>query len=182
LVLFREVTIDKAKFSETITETKDGEINSTVTDLINSTIIKSETYKGMEPVGIWLLSKEGKVDSLNYDFKLVYTSEKCEASDQLLNKKNTKDTITYFSQKLDYKSISYPTKAIQNNISGKVIVKFTVTEESKITDICILNGVHPTIDKEAMRFIKNIEITNPTSINGIPVNQCMTQPVTFNLF
>jgi len=50
---------------------------------------------------------------------------------------------------LDYigKNTNYPEVAKENNIQGKVIVRFCVTSKGGVSQVSILNGVDPELDK-----------------------------------
>src|SRR5664280_1854594 len=45
----------------------------------------------------------------------------------------------------------YPEIAKENNIQGKVIVRFCVTPKGGVSQVSVLKGVDPELDKEAMR-------------------------------
>ena len=45
----------------------------------------------------------------------------------------------------------YPEEAKKSRIEGRVITKFTITKEGKLTKVRILRGVHPLLDQEAVR-------------------------------
>jgi len=53
-------------------------------------------------------------------------------------------------------SIEYPVTAINNGICGVVYVKFSINERSKISDIKILRGIEPVLDKEVVSVLDNI--------------------------
>ena len=48
---------------------------------------------------------------------------------------------------------NYPENAKKNQIQGKVIVRFCVTEKGRINKISILKGVDPELDAEALRVV-----------------------------
>jgi hypothetical protein len=50
--LGKEVSQDKAKFSQTIIQNADGTVTTEIKDLKKDEIIRSETFKGNEPYGI----------------------------------------------------------------------------------------------------------------------------------
>lgn|GEM_PF-6225298 len=53
-------------------------------------------------------------------------------------------------------SIEYPETAINNGICGVVYVKFSINEKSKISDIKILRGIEPVLDKEVVSVLDNL--------------------------
>jgi protein TonB len=63
-------------------------------------------------------------------------------------------------------NIHYPPVALENNIAGKVYVKFTVDKEGKITNPELLRGIGGGCDEEAMRILKLMPDWNPGKQNG----------------
>ena len=63
-------------------------------------------------------------------------------------------------------NIHYPPVALENNISGKVYVKFTVDKEGKITNTELLKGIGGGCDEEAMRILKLMPDWIPGRQNG----------------
>ena len=49
----------------------------------------------------------------------------------------------------------YPKKAKKAGIQGRVVVRFTIDEKGRMTDVQLVRGVHPLLDKEALRVIKS---------------------------
>lgn len=50
----------------------------------------------------------------------------------------------------------YPEIAKENNIQGKVIVRFCVTPKGGVSQVSVLKGVDPELDKEAMRVVTTL--------------------------
>jgi TonB family protein len=78
-------------------------------------------------------------------------------------------------------NIQYPKAAIKKNIQGTVIVQFIVTKEGKVQDVIIDKSVHPSLDKEAIRLIKNSPNWIPAQQDGKKVNSYKKQPIVFML-
>jgi protein TonB len=51
--------------------------------------------------------------------------------------------------------LEYPAEAVENHVSGKVIVKFVVNHKGFIERAEILKGVHPVLDEEALSVINS---------------------------
>lgn len=83
----------------------------------------------------------------------------------------------------DYLSanIRYPEDAIKRKIEGTVVVQFVVTKEGKVRQVVIARSVHPSLDKEAIRLIKNSPDWVPARKNGRNVNSYKRQPIIFKL-
>ena len=66
-------------------------------------------------------------------------------------------------------NIHYPTVAAENGVQGRVVVGFVVERDGSITDVKILRGVDPSLDREAMRVVKNMPKWTPGKQNGSAV-------------
>lgn len=77
--------------------------------------------------------------------------------------------------------MQYPPIAAENNIQGQVVVGFVIEENGTITNVHVLNGVDPLLDKEAVRVIKSMPKWNPGTQDGKPVRVKYSVPVNFGL-
>ena len=76
--------------------------------------------------------------------------------------------------------LTYPEEAKNKGIEGRVIVQFVITEDGKLTNVKILRGVHPLLDKEAVRAIKSApQAWKPGTVRDKPVRCTYTFPVIF---
>jgi len=84
-----------------------------------------------------------------------------------------------------YKYISehtrYPMIAYENNIQGKVFVRFCVTAQGTVEQVSILKGVDPDLDAEAMRVVKTFPPFRPGRQDGRPVPVWYIVPITFQI-
>lgn len=78
-------------------------------------------------------------------------------------------------------NINYPTIAAENGVQGRVVVGFVVERDGSITDVKILRGVDPSLDREAMRVVKSMPRWNPGKQNGSAVRVKYQVPVSFRL-
>ena len=78
-------------------------------------------------------------------------------------------------------NIKYPTVAAENGVQGRVLVGFVVERDGSITDVNILRGVDPSLDREAMRVVKSMPRWNPGKQNGSAVRVKYQVPVSFRL-
>ncbi len=78
-------------------------------------------------------------------------------------------------------NIKYPVIAAENGIEGRVIVQFVVSKTGSISDVRVVRGVDPSLDKEAVRVVSNMPNWTPGRQNGTTVNVRFTLPVTFRL-
>ncbi len=63
-------------------------------------------------------------------------------------------------------NIKFPRNAQEIGLSGKVQVQFVVDIDGSLSQIKILRGVHPTIDKEVLRVIENSPKWEPAMQSG----------------
>ena len=84
--------------------------------------------------------------------------------------------INYYSS-----HINYPAAALENGIQGRVICSFVVEKNGSIGDVKVVKSVDPSLDKEAVRVIRNMPKWNAGKQNGLPVRVKFTVPVTFRM-
>ncbi len=77
--------------------------------------------------------------------------------------------------------IKYPTMAAENNIQGRVVVKFVVQKDGKVGEVVVLRGTDPDLDKEAVRVVKTLPNFIPGKMNGQAVSVWYTLPINFKL-
>lgn len=78
-------------------------------------------------------------------------------------------------------NLRYPELAQQNNVEGKVMVKFTVEKDGSISNPTIMKGVDKDLDKEAIRVVSKMPKWNPGKNNGVAVRSYFYLPVVFKL-
>jgi TonB family protein len=83
--------------------------------------------------------------------------------------------------KFIYDNIKYPELAKKNNIQGKVIVRFCVTDKGTVDHVAIVRGVDPSLDEEAIRVVKMLPLWKPGKQGGKPVNVWYSAPIIFSL-
>lgn len=79
------------------------------------------------------------------------------------------------------KNLIYPPEAVKNGIFGRITVQFAVTSAGKISDIKILRGVDPLLDKETVRVLATSPDWIPAKVGGKEVKQQFVIPVVFIL-
>ena len=78
-------------------------------------------------------------------------------------------------------NIRYPESAQQNDIQGRVIVKFVVEKDGSIGNVTVVKGVDRDLDREAIRVVKKMPRWQPGKNNGVAVRSYFNLPVTFRL-
>ncbi len=77
--------------------------------------------------------------------------------------------------------IQYPEIARENNVQGRVILQFTIEKDGSLTNIKVVRGVDPTLDKEALRVVSSSPKWKPGRIRDKAVRVTYTFPVDFRL-
>jgi Ca-activated chloride channel family protein len=76
-------------------------------------------------------------------------------------------------------NLKYPAEAINNNISGKVIVQFTVNTDGSLSDIKVIRSLGFGCDEEVIRLIEAMPSWMPGKQRGKAVKTTMILPVNF---
>jgi TonB family protein len=191
--LGKEVAQDKAKFSQTIIQNADGTVTTEITDIKKSEIVRSETFKGNEPYGIWKLRYGKDYKTIDYNFPLIYSDEKC--NDSLPIKTNDffqdNDSLNYKAPKISTgeltiyqfigKNVIYPTRA-KEGIQGTVYLQLTLTKEGTFENIVVKRGTNILLDKEAVRVLRQLKFSSPPTINGQAYTfKCLALPIKYRL-
>lgn len=77
--------------------------------------------------------------------------------------------------------LNYPKKAVKNGIQGRVILQFTVDADGIVSNVILLRGVEPSLDREAIRVVSSSPKWLPGQKEGKPVSITYTFPVVFQL-
>lgn len=78
-------------------------------------------------------------------------------------------------------NILYPETARQNDIQGRVVVKFIVEKDGSIGHATIVKSVDKDLDSEALRVVNKMPKWQPGRNNGVAVRSYFNLPVTFKL-
>lgn len=81
------------------------------------------------------------------------------------------------------KNVKYPENAKENNVEGKVLLKFVISNQGEIRDIEVINKIKYGygLEEEAIRVLKKMPRWTPGKQNGKPVNVYFTLPISFKL-
>jgi len=148
--LVDEVSQKKGKYSKSIIHNQDSSIETEIRDIKSNKVIYSQTYKGDEPVGVWVNFIGTQNQVLDYSFNVRYSSSHCRDSipnikDYMVNN----DSLKYIAPKLQgysnlyqfiEKNIRYPEGVREKNIQGVVEVAFRVTPAGTVEDILVIKG------------------------------------------
>ncbi|WP_338873034.1 TonB family protein [Spirosoma sp. SC4-14] len=80
------------------------------------------------------------------------------------------------------KNIQYPLSALKDRAEGQVVVSFVVCEDGTLCDYTVVEKVHPSLDREALRVIKKTTGNwIPGVSNGKRVRVKYNAPINFHL-
>jgi TonB family protein len=191
--LEKEVPESQAKFSQTVIENTDGTTTTEVRSLKKNEIVRSETFKGKEPYGIWKFRYSNGFKMIDYNFPLIYSEERCNDSlpFSISDYFENNDSLDYTAPKISTgeltiyqyfgKNIFYPVFARENGIQGTVYLQLTLTATG-VENIVVKRGVHISLDKEAVRVLREVKFNSPPTINDQPyIFKCLVLPIKFNL-
>ena len=85
--------------------------------------------------------------------------------------------------KMLLENLRYPDDAMEQGISGRVLVAYTVTADGRACGIRIMRGLYPSIDREALRVANLLKYFkfSPGRISGHAVDVNMVLPISFSL-
>jgi len=75
----------------------------------------------------------------------------------------------------------YPEIAKENGVQGKVMLQFTVNADGSVSNVKVLRGVDPSLDKEAVRVVSSSPKWKPGKQRDRAVKVTYTFPVVFQL-
>ena len=79
------------------------------------------------------------------------------------------------------RNIKYPDYERDNNIQGKVLLRFVVDSNGDVSDIQIIRHVSKGLDEEALRVVKHLPSFKPGIHRGQTVNVYFNLPIVYRL-
>lgn len=79
-----------------------------------------------------------------------------------------------------YLHINYPEKAQAQGIEGQLMLEFTIGTEGAVSDIEVIDSLHPLCDSAAVKGVRSVRFV-PAKQNGTPVPVRLKLPVKFQL-
>ena len=77
--------------------------------------------------------------------------------------------------------LNYPEIAKENGVQGRVMLQFTVNADGTVSNVKVLRGVDPSLDKEAVRVVSSSPKWTPGKQRDRNVKVTYTFPVIFQL-
>ncbi|MBI5540355.1 MAG: energy transducer TonB [Bacteroidia bacterium] len=78
-------------------------------------------------------------------------------------------------------NVKYPEIAKENGVTGKVFIQFVIDKDGKVSNVQLLRGVDPYLDKEALRVISAMPSWTPGKQRGKTVKVSFQIPINFKL-
>lgn len=78
-------------------------------------------------------------------------------------------------------NIRYPREALQEGIEGRILCSFIVTTDGSISNIEVVDGLHPLLDNEAIRVLGIMPKWIPGENSGAKVNVKCLLPIDFTI-
>lgn len=148
------------------------EVPLDVIDALDTGKIKSITVDKSEGEQIWIeLIKSVEQDESKNLMQI------CDMPDQLPEFPGGMDNMMHWLAM----NIRYPKEAMEKDIQGRVSVHFIVTQEGKVTDASIMQGVDASLDEEALRVVNAMPVWTPGKYQGKAVNCGFSLPINFRL-
>jgi TonB family protein len=140
--------------------------------------IKALNYLLIIPIMVIALMGAATLNAQESNAKTVKKADKIyEQVDQMPEFKGGMDALMKYMGD----NVTYPEKAKEEKIEGKVFVSFVVNEKGKVTQIKIEKGAGELLDKEALRVINKMPDWTPGKHEGKNVNVKMHLPINFKL-
>lgn len=191
-LLFKEVSEKKAKYSKTDTHYPDGTVESVVRKISINEIERTFTLKADEQTGTWISKDGNNSDTLDYNFKLEYTTENCKKQEpDITDLFADHDSLGYIAPKISgenksiieaiLKNVRYPANARENGITGRVFVKMEIAENGRVENIKVLRGAAIMLDKESVRVARLFRFKSPAKYKGQDIRLCLVVPFNYSI-
>ena len=135
-------------------------------------------------------TKDRTVEAVRNDIAVNVPPPPVEAPKQEVKQEVENKVFTVAEQMPSFKgnvnqwlsqNLTYPAVAAENGIEGRVIVKFVVEKDGRVTDVQVVRSVDPALDRGAVNTVKRMPKWNPGMNNGQPARVWFTLPVNFKL-
>ena len=158
-------------------ETPKIPVMSDIIDIVDDDITIEDTFINMDDSGDIGLEIKDYIEEVEEEvveeeaipFQLVQDKPKFQGGDA-----NT------FSAWVS-KNLVYPELAKENGVQGRVMLQFTVNTDGSISNVKVLRGVDPSLDKEAVRVVSSSPKWTPGKQRDRAVKVSYTFPVIFQL-
>ncbi len=157
-------------------------IKNRITMMNKEKNVKKNTWKVLLllPVSLFLVLTFSCTEKKDATESLASSDEKEFYIVEDMPKFNGGDPAVEF-RKYIAENLKYPQNAIENNVTGKVIIQFAVNSKGKVVDAKVVRSADPALDKEALRVITSSPDWEPGKQKGESVKVLFTFPISFAL-
>ncbi len=160
---------------------------SYIADEFDGGFTKYDSLKNVITKGFYLddafIVTEGEplVDESPFNEKIVEESPYLKSCEHILDIEEREECSKADLLEFVYSNLSYPEKARQNDVEGKVIIHFVVSNTGEIIDIAVPSGICQDMKNECLEILDEMPPWNPGIKDGRPVKVKYTLPVKFKL-
>jgi TonB family protein len=119
---------------------------------------------------------EGDWDSVEETLPRFPGCEGLGLDDEELEECSTRNLLEFI-----YKNIRYPKKSRATKTHGKALAQFVIEKDGSLSEVEVLNGVSPDIEKEVIRIVNEMPKWIPGTQNGEPAETSYSLPIVFKL-
>ncbi len=128
-----------------------------------------------------ILSDSLQPDSVEKVFTVVDIAPTFKGCENIENEKERKICSDKKLFKFIGKNLKYPESALQNDLVGKVIIRFVISKEGEIKNAEILKELGEGTGEEALRVVKSMPLWTPGKKDGNVVSTSFTLPIRFEM-
>ena len=150
--------------------------------LVKKDLGAENRFRSLELKKTDIITIEGKIDKISVNYEYYYGLSDAVIVDIIKGESPSFNGggLNMFSEWVNSR-LNYPKEAKENGIQGRVLLSFTIKADGTLTDIKVLRGVDPVLDKEAVRVVSQSPKWKPCLSNGQPVDCGFQFPVIFQL-
>lgn len=78
-------------------------------------------------------------------------------------------------------NFKYPKEDRKAGIQGRIYVNFIIEKDASVSTVEVVRGVSESLDREAVRVVKGLQIAEPAVQRGHPVRMSFTLPINAKL-
>lgn len=167
-------------------ESKQKEINEVITSIANQKNRLTKELSEQETQQIQAIKYRWRKTHLSDAFDAGETSESADLDKEIpyqlveikpsFNGGDANEFSIWVNQRL-----RYPEIARENGIQGRVTLQFTIEKDGSVSNVKVIRGVAPSLDREAVRVVSSSPKWKPGTDNEEAVRVTYTFPVIFQL-
>lgn len=186
--MYKKTRPSKAVFKIIRTEYENNVRQEEKVRLEDNQKIYSRFYTNNKPTGVWqeFTERDGLI-KVDFNQPIYCEEDNQTKKGEPLDSTDEHQGPIYNEAENDFfnvigQSMRYPNYAKDKGIKGTIYLKFKVDTIGMVKDICIVRGVHWSLDAEAYRVIHLLQRFNQAAIkNGETQETVMNVPIKFNL-